>query len=229
MKIGYVGDVSHRTVTHHVKQTTLGMREDRDAYVLERAEINWDTDKPMLNTSEPVRELLASKDLCSKFNKLYMLDNERPTTYLYGFMGEHTTSDLIEVAYSTKFMSGEVGADVGFVQGVGIAAKEPFQAIPDLSNLVQGLQTMGYRGEFTIGITKYYQLSGLTLGHFTGGFALFLELAKGSMDTYYEFCLSGNEPKGLHTNGVSVCTLMSMGPFPGNVSDESIVEIPLDA
>lgn len=229
MKLAYVGSSAHNAVIKHSLNITLGVREGTEAVIVEQARTEDIWELPTLNTSKAIRAMLEVESIEKEFNELYGIKDCAPTTYLYGFIGEKRTSDFLEMTYSTHFMVGDVGPNVGFVKGTAIPAEDPLLAVPGLANLIEGLQGMGYRGEITIGINKGFEMCNVLYGTFIGGLALFNELSKGHIQDYYSFCVNDIMPGGLHKRGVAVVNLMSLPAFPMNLHVDEAPQYPPDA
>lgn len=228
MKISYVGTQSYQAVINHTQHITL-KDEDAEAILVEDSRHDPVDARPCINTCSAVRALAEDERLAEEFKRLYNIKGGVSATYLYGFVGESDTTDFLEMTYSTKLMTGNVGPDVGFVKGTGMYAPDIFNAVPSLSNLIEGLQTMGYRGEICVGINDSYEINNVIFGLFMGGWALYNELSKGTMDDYYKFTVDGTRPKGLHKNGIAVVNLMTVPPFPSGLAHESFMTYPPEA
>lgn len=230
MNIAYAGGCNYRAVLEHTRNTTLNVNEDAEAVIVESALMEGPPDLPVINTSDGVRSMMVSGSYAAEFQSLYNIHPGYPATYLYGFLGPTGLSDMLEMTHSTRILTGEIGPQVGFAQGTGIACEDDItMAIPDLSSLVEGLIAMEYRGEITIGITKGYGICELRFGHFTGGFSLYNELTSNNIQDSYEWCLGVGDAAQLHTNGLSVCTLISHGPYPHDLTAFSSVKAPSGA
>jgi hypothetical protein len=215
MNIGYMGDSAYRTVIEHCNSVTLGINEDTEAVIVEHAAILPPKDLPVLNTCPAVYKLATHPELQESFNAVHNIVEAYPTSYLYGFIGPEGLSDVIEMTASTRFLTGEIGPQLGFVQGTGLKCTENVNmAIPDLPLLIDSLVTMKYRGEIAIGITQGFQVCSVQFGHFTGGFALYTELSKDSPQAMYEWCLGVGVGSKLAQDSVAVVTLLSYPPFP---------------
>ncbi len=230
MKLGYVGDSSYRTVIEHCKEVALGVNEDTEAVIVESSMIEGPRDLPLLNTNLAVRNLISTPALQAEFHQVLGLVEGFAVTYLYGFMSKERLGDLLEMTYSTRFLAGEIGSQLGFVQGTGLAcSSDTKMAVRQLTEVEGMLQSMKYRGEILLGVTRDYQICSLQFGHFTGGFALFTELATANPQAFYEWCLGEEEEPHLYEQSVSVCTLLSYPPFPYNTEVGFSIKAPSGA
>jgi len=217
MKIGYIGDSAYRTVLEHTRDITLNINEDTEAVLVEDPRISGSIDLPVLNTSPSIAHMLSDKIYRDQFYKLHDIKDAQPVTYLAGFISSIELSPMIEVAYSTRMLTGSIGAHAGKVQGTAIAVDKNYmyEAIPGLQPIVESLQQLRYHGNIAFGISSDFRVCQLILGHDTMLFALYNELATKSMDDYYEACISSNcEFPELHMNALAVTTLVSAPPYP---------------
>ena len=214
MKLGYLGESEYRTVLEHSKEVSLGITEEVQGVVMERANIEPPPDLPALNTCTGVCALERSESLREEFLHAHSVEIAYPQTYLYGYMGVDGLSPVIELTYSVRFLTGEVGPQVGFVQGAGLLSKiNPLDALPEAKDVLDSLRDIGYRGEIALGVSPHFRICEIMFGHFVGGFALFAELCASSVDEVFEWCLRGGKQPVVHDN-VSLVTLLSYPPFP---------------
>ena len=229
MNIGYLGESAYRTVIEHSK-ITLGINEDTEAVVVESSLMEGPPDLPAINTAPGIRALASSKELQDEFNIIHNIAVGYPATYLYGFIGEAGLSDMLEMTHSTRFLTGEIGSQVEFCQGTGMKCTEDLtQALPDLSELVDTLVDIGYRGEVAIGLLRDYRICSVQLGHFVGGFALYTELSIVGAQANYEWCLGVGDGGRVFTEGVAVTTLLSYPPYPHDLTVGFSIKAPVGA
>jgi len=227
MRIGYAGSSSYRAVIEHTKTLTLGINEDSEAVIVESVDMLGPPDLPVINSCPAVAAMEKIPESKEQFNRLYNIKPGYAKSYLYGFVGSTDTSDLLELTYSTRFLTGGIGSQIGFVQGTGIACdSDVHMAIPALPVLLEGIRELGYRGEITIGITPSFDICDVMFGHFIGGFILYNELARSSIQDSYEFCVDVGEATRLHSKGISVCTLLSYPPFPHDTTIGTSIKAP---
>jgi hypothetical protein len=215
MKIGYIGDSAYRTVLEHTNNITLNINEDTQAVLVEDPSIGGTIDLNVLNTSPAISNIMSDRGNKEKFYALHSIVDAHPVSYISGFMGREELSPMIEVAYSTRMLTGGIGAHAGKVQGTAIPVNMDnlHEAVPGLSILVESLQLLGYRGNIAFGTSSDFRICRLVLGHDTMFFALYNELATKTLDDYYEACLTGGFPE-LHMNALAVATLVSSPPYP---------------
>jgi hypothetical protein len=204
-------------VLEHTRDITLNINEDTQAVLSESPNITGTIDLPVLNTSPAIVHMLSDRGYRDKFYALHGIEDAHPVTFIAGFISGTGLSPMIEVAYSTRMLTGSIGAHAGKVQGTAIAVdmSNLYDAVPGLHIIVESLQALRYKGNIAFGISKDFGVCQLVLGHDTMFFALYNELATKSMDDYYESCLSGVcEFPNLHTEALAVATLVSAPPYP---------------
>lgn len=214
MKLGLLANNANKAICEHTKEVVIGIDDLTEAVIVENP-LTHVPDILALNTCTAVRNLLSQEKLEKEFYQELDITIGKPISYLYGFIGDKGFSDLLEVSYSTRFMAGNVGPMLGFVQGTAIpTTSEIKQAFPQLVQIEQALKAIEYKGEITIGCSADYTICDIQYGHQTGMFALFTELSQLSPQANYEWCLGVGDKCLVHEDGVSVCTLLSNSPFP---------------
>ena len=214
MKLGLIADNAHKAICEHTKSVVVGVDDMTEAVIVEHP-LTHVPDIDSINTCIAVRNLLTNKQLEEAFLRELEIKPACAVSFLYGFIGPKGLSDLLEVSYSTRFMSGDVGLNLGFVQGTGIPTGNDIRmAFPQIGKIEKALIDIEYRGEIVLGCTSDYQICDIKYGHQTGLFALFTELSVLPPQANYEFCLGKGDACTLHPEGVSVCTLLSNSPFP---------------
>lgn len=229
MRIGLIAQGAEKAICEHTKEVVLGIDDLTEAVLVEYPG-TYVPDLPSINTCLAVRNMKAQPKLEEMFQSELGVVNSTIDSFLYGFFNGKNFSDLLEVSYSTRFMAGDIGASIGFVQGTAIpATNEVFAAFPELTQIQTGLNEIEYRGEITLGCTRDFHISDIKFGHQTGLFALFTELSQLAPQANYEWCLGiGHECK-VHEDGISVCTLISNPPFPVPTSETVPLIAPVGA
>jgi len=229
MKLGLVATNAVKAICEHTKDIRLTIDELTEGVIVEHPNTSIN-DIECINTCRAVQNMLARPDLERAFQLELGIKTSTPTSYLYGFIGPKGLSDLLEVSYSTRFMSGDIGPSLGFVQGTAIpVTTEVYQAFPILKDLERVLIEIEYRGEIAFGCSEDYQICQILYGHQTGMFALYTELSQLSAQANFEWCFGKGEYCKVHTNGVSVTTLLSNSPFPVPTSSRTEVIAPVGA
>jgi hypothetical protein len=229
MELAYVGDSAYRLVIEHSKNITLAITESTEAVVVESATIEPPTDLPAINTCPGVRALAINREWEAEFRSIHNVKDAYPATFLYGFISASGLSDMMEMTYSTRFLTGEIGPQVTFSKGTGLKCVEDLgQAVPDLPALVKSLVEIEYRGEIAFGITKDFHICAVRFGNFPLGFALYTEISKFSPQDNYEWCLDVGEAGRLN-DSISVATLLSYPDYPYDTSTPLSIKAPASA
>jgi hypothetical protein len=215
MKIGLYANKSPRAILEHTKEVTLGVTIDTEGIMVEDVLHDVPSKLPVINTSVGAKVITSMGENRELFYKELGFVSQAPDSFLYGFLSPDSVSDFMEMQISGKFMTGDVGVDIGFVQGTGVpCSKEVYAAFPKLEGLVDALHVLEYSGEVVIGVTRDFQLCSLTLGHCTGAWSLFTELAQQSPQETLEFCFGKRPSCQLHSDRIAVCTMLSYSPYP---------------
>lgn len=227
MNIAYIGDSAYRTVIEHSHNITLNINEDTEAVLVESSLMEGPPELPAVNTCRAVRALGLNPQLAENFNEVCSISKGYPATYLYGFFNSAGPSEMIEMTFKSRFLTGDIGPVIPFCQGTGLACREnPLYAIPKLSNVIDFIKDLGYHGEIAFGITKEFDLCSVMFGHFTLGFTLFTELARTSPQNNYEWCLDVGDTCRLHQDGIAVATLLSYPPYPYDTNIGTSIKAP---
>jgi hypothetical protein len=214
MKLGLIADNAHKAICEHTKNVVVGIDDMTEAVIVEHP-LTHVPDIDSINTCVAVRNLLTNTQMEEAFLAELNIKPGPSASLLYGYIGPKGFSDLLEVSYSTKFMSGDVGQNLGFVQGTGIPASPDIRmAFPQINKIEKALIDIEYKGEIVLGCAADYTICDIKYGHQTGLFALFTELSVLPPQANFEWCLGKGEKCSLHSDGVSVCTLLSNSPFP---------------
>lgn len=230
MNIAYIGDSAYRTVIEHSHNITLSINEDTEAVLVESALMEGPPELPVINTCPGVRALGYNKELKQAFDDAYGIATGYPSTFLYGFFSEDGMSEMIEMTFKTRFLTGDIGPVIPFCQGTGLACREnPLYALPKLNSIVEGLKEIGYKGEIAFGVTKEFDICSIFFGHFTLGFTLYTELSRTSPQHNYEWCLGVGDSCRLHQNGIAVATLLSYPPYPYDTNIGTSIKAPSKA
>ena len=229
MKLGFVGNNATKAICEHTTDIRLVIDELTEGVIVEHPSTNIN-DITCINTCIAVQNMIARPDLERAFFSELGIKSAISNSFLYGFIGPKGFSDLLEVSYSTKFMAGNIGPSLGFLQGTAIpATREVYQAFPMLSQIEQGLIAIEYAGEITLGCLHDYSICTILFGHQTGLFALYNELSQLPAQANFEWCFGKGEYCKVHENGVSVTTLLSNSPFPAPSSRRTEVIAPVGA
>lgn len=215
MRVGLYAKQSPRAILEHTKNVTLGVTVDTEGIMVEDVLHNVTSDLPVINSSIGAKVIASVDEKRRLFREEFGFVDQKPESFLYGFLSPDKVSDLMEMQISGKFMTGNVGTDVGFVQGTAVPCdKDVYIAFPKLEGVIDALHILRYSGEIVIGVTRDFQICSLSFGHCTGAWSLFTELAQQSPQETIEFCFGKRPNCLLHSDRVATCTLLSYPPYP---------------
>jgi hypothetical protein len=215
MKVALLASKAPRAILEHTKDVTLGLTADSEGVMVENVLHDIETDLPVINTCIGAKVYNTSQEHRDLFNEQAGIVGGDVVSYLYALLSPTDCSDWMEMSVSGRFMAGDVGADVGFVQGTALPCHSTvYDAFPKLANLVDSLHILGYCGEVVVGVTADFQLADLSFGHCTGAFCLFTELAQQSPQESIEFCFGKRQSALLHPERIAACTMLSYPPYP---------------
>ena len=229
MKLGLVGSNAVKAICEHTTDVRVGIDDLTEGVIIEHPSTHVN-DIPCINTCIAVQNMMARPELEKAFYKELGLVAAPVASFLYGFVGPKGFSDLLEISYSTRFMSGDVGPTLGFTQGTALPVpEEVYEAFPVLKDIEKTLIDLEYAGEIALGCTPDYKICTMLFGHQTGMFALYTELSQLSAQANFEWCFGKGTSCRLHVNGVSVTTLLSNSSFPVPSPKASEVIAPVGA
>lgn len=225
MKIGYIGSKATPMVLEHMKNVEIGISNECQAVVVEDVMQAVPDDILSINTSIPIKAFYLRKDVQKEFYEEFGLVRRTPQNFLYTFFNGKKFGAIIEIDYSLRFMSCNAGPALGFIQGAALGCdSHVFDAFPTLRKLEEALSQLEYRGEVVFGITKDFNICDIRFGHFTGGFTLYSELAEVSAQQLYNYCAGDTDVCNVHMDGISICTLLSLPPFPTQLKINTKIE-----
>ena len=230
MKFGVIANTSYKTLIEHCRDTSLGITENLDGIIVEDHYQETPPDLPSLNTSPIIRKFYHNPALWEDFKKINNVKEGYPITYLYGFISKSGLANMIEVAYSTRFMTGDIGPQVGFVQGTAVRVDDYYEALLNLRAIVEVLTELGYSGEIAFGILPSFEVCDIIFGHNPGFFSLYAELLNTNPTEMFTWCLSPNTPcSKVFSNSIAVTTMLSTPPYPHNLDGISYINAPSGA
>lgn len=219
MKMSINATSNMRDILEHTKSVTLGVSPST-------THIIWDDiypiplelrDRNHMNNSASIAKLLQNPEAYETFKTVFNITKGQTAFHLYGFIGPNGVGDLIEISAKHRFMVGDCGPIVPFVQCAGIACDSTiYDALPTLVGLLNGIQEIGYCGELLISCTESFEICDITFGHNVAGFALVCEMSKQNPQSFFEFCFGLTPTYALHTDRIAINTLLSYPPFPAN-------------
>lgn len=215
MKIALLATKSPRAILEHTKDVTLGLTASTEGVMVEECLHDIPDDLPVINTCVGAKVYMTSPEHRDLFREQAGMVEGTPVSFLYALLSPDSCSDWMEMSISGRFMAGDVGEDVGFVQGTALPCHSSvYDAFPKLASLVDSLHILGYCGEVVVGVTTEFQIATLSFGHCTGAFSLFTELSQQSPQENIEFCFGKRQSALLHPERIASCTLLSYPPYP---------------
>lgn len=179
-------------------------------------------DLPSINTSVAARTFSISEKTQADMADALGMSKEKPVSYLTAMYNGETFSDWLEASYSSRFMDGEVGIDIGFSCGIGIPVDvDVAEALPQFKAVASFIHDADYKGQIRLGVTEDYNLCSITFGFFPGLFAMFCESCKSPVREVISFCAGEIGTCNLYSELVA-CNLVSKSPWPHIMGNDRI-------
>ena len=215
MKIAIVSTGEAKAILDHTEGNFLGYSKDAVAFFVDNPLQKLETELPVANTCIGVQNLMLHEDLRKALLDDHVkVSKEFPVSSLFAFFNGENFSEWAEISFSQKFMSGNVGPEVGFTTGVGFrVAYDVLEAVPSIPKLKEVLRNLNYRGEVLCSVAENFTLTGVAFGHFYGHFAVFSEISRNSVQEILDFVF-GKFPECKLYNSCCVANLVSQPPFP---------------
>jgi hypothetical protein len=132
------------------------------------------------NTSPPVRSYILNKDIREKVASVLGFSNEKSNTLLYSIY-DGNFNDFLEISYQDRLMSGNIGPVCGVSTSVAMKVTEPLEdCFTNFKLVSEFIQSLDYKGEISLFISKDFKINNIVFGHFPAGFSLYSELAERS-------------------------------------------------
>ncbi len=217
MKVGIVTEGEAKAILDHTEGNFIGVTPGINAVLCCNPLTNVETNYPVANAGIKVANLLVNRDLRERFNELLGFEAVTPVSSLYSFFNGESFSDWIEVSYSTKLLSGNVGPNVAFSTGVGMKPKASVEeAVPTIRKLKDALKELDYIGEVYCGLAPDFVVTNVLFGHFPGHFAMYNEICKEPTQGVLDFIFGQHGQCELY-DSVCVSNLVYQHPFPLNI------------
>jgi hypothetical protein len=219
MKVAIVSTIGElESVVGHGTMATVGRTEDTTALMLESPLLPLDENLLMINGSIEIQNYLLNPNIHKAINEQLGITGEPGCSSLYGFWNGEKFSDWLEVCFSLKLMSGNVGVEAGFTTGTALRVDcEAKLALPQIELIEKFLKETSYKGEVLLTITKDFKVTRLGFGHFYGHFGLYTELSRlGKVDGILEF-LGGIQPELILGDALGIGNIVSLPPFPWKI------------
>ena len=172
---------SIRSLVNKIPNVQIGLGDDIDRVLFEDLSIPLEpaVGKQIANSCQGLRTILAIPEATKRIHKELGVQEGTKVTAIYSLFSGEIFSDWIELDFSCKLFSGNIGPDIIFTQGCALKLEiNPLEAIARMSTLRDTLQKLDYRGEIIILINDNYTISSIHFGHFFGAFALMSELSE---------------------------------------------------
>jgi len=174
-----------------------------------------------INTSVGLQNLMLHPEMQEAVFADILKKEPEEVAFYAAFNGEKF-SDFVEISYSSRFMTHEVGPNVGFTSGVGcIVGDELSLACMELENLVNWLKGIKYHGMILIGMSSNFHITSLRWGYFAGPFALFREFFTNSVEHLLEFCAGVPHDLIPYDDVLTLCVLVTRYPYPVNLPNKN--------
>ncbi len=216
MKIGILSTVgTANAIIDHAEDTVLGYQPNIKDYLVEDALMRLDKDCNYINTCVGVQNFILNKKARELILDLLEIKFVSPQSSIYSLFNGEVFSDWLEVYFSTRLMTGEIGPSVGFTMGSGIKIQCNIEeAFPQMIKIKSFLKDIKYKGEVLCGITENFKICNITFGHFYGHFGMYMELLKsGTVKNALEFILGSRNTCELYENLV-LSNVISTQPYP---------------
>lgn len=221
-----------RSVFDHTEGegNTLKIEKDTEAILVERPTDILEVTVPVGNSCIGVANLMMREDLRKGFFQVAGVFPEKSTvSSVFAFFNGTDFSDWLEVAYSDRLLSGEVGPRVGFTTGCGLKVKESIlEALPGLLAVRDALRELNYRGEILCGVAEDFTLTNISFGHFWGHFGMFTEMCTAKTQGVLEF-IFGKVPMLELYESCCVSNLVTLPPFPIPANESQRLNAPKSA
>ena len=203
-----------RAVFEHTDKNFLVMDKDAEGIFVDSPLVDIKSNLPVANTCVAWRNILLNPKLKAAFVEHIGLVQGPYVSSIYGMFNGTKFSELLEVCYSGKFMTGDAGIDVGFAKGAALrVSNAPSDLLPAFNGIVQALHDINYRGEVLFHISESYEVTNLFLGHFYGHFGLFSEAAQGTVQAILDFVF-GKVDTCILYDSLNLGVLVSKFPYP---------------
>lgn len=190
-------------------------------------------DLPLVNSCIGVQNIILNENLKSSFMESVCGTRgdklEEGGSTLYTLFNGEAFSDFLEVNFSGKFMTGNIGPDLGFVHGVGIKCDSNiYDAFPVLIKFREAFNKLQYRGEILFAISSDYRITGVKFGHSHAHFCLYAELCQNTVQDCLEYLFGKVNKITLHES-IAVANLVTLSPYPSRSLNTQTIHAPKGA
>jgi hypothetical protein len=188
---------------------------------------------PIVNSCVGIQNIILNEELKTQlFESMGIAQGQcrgNNDSCLYMLFNGEKFSDILEASYSERFMTGDIGPNVGFTHGAGIKCKsEVYEAFPALIRLREFLTKVEYHGEVLCNITPDFLMTNVWFGHCAWGFGMFSEICKSTTQDMLEFMFEKVDNCELYES-ICVSNLITNSPFPNRGLANRIIHAPKGA
>jgi hypothetical protein len=216
MKLAIINsDGSNKSVWEHTVGNELNQVGGCEGMFLDSPMVDdRSVDLPVVNSCVGIQNILLNDELRSDLYQSMGIIPGASTASLYALFNGTKFSEFIEIAYSGRFMTGDIGPDIIFSHGAGIKCKSHIhEAFPALIKLREMLTKLQYHGEVFCTISKDFIITDVRFGHNVWAFGMFSEICKSSVQDMLGFMFEQVEVCELHES-ICVANLITSAPFP---------------
>lgn len=204
-----------KCIADHTETVVLGFQGSVDGIFVDHplASLDGAPEVPVVNTCVAVRNAMLSEPLQKGLMEAWKVQPGKMKSSFFSLFNGREFGDWLEVGFSGRFMTGNVGPNLGFIHGAGIRVQNLEEALPNLSIIQQTLVDMGYQGEVLLYVDDLFRVVSVQFGHYYAHWAMYGELCKSSSAEMLGY-LFGTSQKCELYESVCVANLVTLYPFP---------------
>ena len=178
-------------------------------------------DKEVFNSSDLVRLLSLDKSSHDMFKKEFNLSGNPSVSAVYCLIRKDgIVSPPVEIAFSRRFMNGEVGPQIGFAHGCALPV--PQDSVKDLTDYLSGK----YAGELAVEFDARKKPCKVSFGHMPHYMCMYAEFFSMKIDILLDWLTEGIDELPEMRKGVAICNAVSSPPFPSPLPNEAVKASP---
>lgn len=219
-----------KCLADHAENVVIGTQGDIEAVFADHPmiELGELPEVPLANTCVAVQNAILNEPLREGLFEAWKVKVGPGKSTFYSLFNGQEFGDWLEVSYSSRFMTGGVGPNVGFVHGAGIKVVGVEEALPSLGEIKKALQGFEYRGQVMLHVNESFELTGINFGHYYAHWAIYSELCKNSNMEMLDFIFGKFQSCELY-DSVCVANLVSLCPFPSLGLQNQSIHAPKNA
>lgn len=163
-----------------ISNSRIGVDPDTEKVLFESIEtpIEIAGNKEYANSSVGIQSIQQIPEAQDRVNKELSIQDGRIGTAIYTVSNGSNFADWIEIDFSLKMFSGNIGPNVIFTQGCGMKLDiNPLDAVARLASLRDTIEKLEYRGEVLVLINENFTINSVLFGHNFGPMAILSELS----------------------------------------------------